>query len=51
MPLFSLLSKNVLGKYWVTSELTPGCLIENEVTVDRWSDARSLLGMQLDTSN
>ena len=31
MPLCSLL-KNVLGKYWVTSELTHGCLIENEVT-------------------
>ena len=32
MPLCSLL-QNVLGKYWVTSELTSGCLIENEVTI------------------
>jgi len=31
MPLCSFLKK-VLGKYWVTSEVTYGCLIENEVT-------------------
>jgi len=39
MPLCSLLKK-VLGKYWVTSEVTYGCLIENEVTAAIGGDTR-----------